>query len=123
MIHKKVDKFPYGMTEQQVKLLTSSEDVYDVLETFDTLEDVFEFIKETYGMEAYIYAKNDAEQSIYEEKEHIKYMHNKGHVDYEAEAYTSFSISDNIDNYRNNKMYEPSFYWFPSGKIARVDTF
>ncbi|MDF2879633.1 MAG: hypothetical protein K0R54_190 [Clostridiaceae bacterium] len=121
MKHEKIDSFPYGLTEQEAKLLSSSEDIYEILETFDTLEDALEFIKDTYGLNAYEYAKKDAEQSIYEENEDIKYMHTNGHVDYLG--YTSFAISDNTENYRNGKGYEPSFFWFPSGKIARVETF
>ncbi|HDK7194815.1 TPA: hypothetical protein PTV74_003122 [Clostridium botulinum] len=118
MIHEKNDLFPYGMTEDEAKLLMTSEDVYEVLETFDSLEDALSFIKETYGIKAYEYAKEDSEQSINEENEFIKYRHNNGDTNYIT--YASFDISDNIENYRKGKRYEPSFFWFPSGKIVRV---
>ena len=122
MVKHAIDKnFPYGLTEEEANLLISSEDVYNILETFDKLEDALEFIKDLYDMNAYEYARRDAEQSIYEESEFIKYMHNNGRADYIG--YTSFAVSDNIDNYRVGKEYEPSFYWFPSGRIARVETY
>lgn len=121
MIHEKIDLFPYGMTEDEAKLLMTSEDVYEVLETFDSLEDVFDFIKDIYGIKAYEYAKKDSKQSIKEENEFIKHIHNNGDTNYIT--YASFDISDNIENYRKGKRYEPSFFWFPSGKIVRVELY
>lgn len=108
MIHEKIDLFPYGMTEDEAKLLMTSEDVYDVLETFDSLEDALNFIKETYGIKAYEYAKEDSEQSINEEKEFIKYKHNNGDANYIN--YASFDVSDNIENYR--KVRDMNLYSF-----------
>lgn len=121
MKHDKVELFPHGMSEDEAKLLMTSEDVYDILETFDTLNDALDFIKDNYGFEAYEYAKKDAEESVNDEKEMIKYSHDNGNLNYMA--YTSFSISDNIENYRKGIMYEPSFFWFPSGRIVRVEMF
>lgn len=121
MIHEKNDIEPYGMNEKEAKLLMSSEDVYEVLETFDTLDDAFTFIKEKYGIDGYEYAKEDASQSIKEEKEFIEYKHNKGDVDYIG--YASFNVSDNIINYEKGIRNEPYFIWFPSGRVARVELY
>lgn len=121
MKHEKVESFPHGMTEDEAKALFVSEDVYDVLETFDTLDDALDFIKEVYGTDAYIYAKKDAEDNIKEEKDFMKYKIDNGDIGYIG--CTSFGISDNIENYRNGIPYEPSFFWFQSGRVVRVELY
>lgn len=117
MKHDKIEEFPYGMTNEEINALFRSEDVYDVLETFDTLEDALNFIKETYDIIAYEYARKNAEESINEEKDFIKYMHEKGELNYVG--YTTFDIYDIVEKQMNNNR-EPSFVWFSTGKVARV---
>ena len=122
MVHEKIEEFPYGIAEDEAKLLMTSEDIFDILETFDCLEDALNFIKETYGIEAYDFAKKDSEQSIKEEKEFMKEekecMKNTNY-----KSYTSFEISDNEENFKNRTKYEPSFFWFPSGRIVRAELY
>ncbi len=121
MKHDKIDSFPYGMSEEEANEVMKSEDVYDVLEVFDNLEDSFNFIKSLYGDKALEFAKNDANQNIKEEQDFIEYQHKNGNPEYLG--YASFDVSDNLENYRNHKIYEPSFFWFPSGRVARIQLF
>lgn len=118
MIHKKIEEFPYGMTVEEANLIMNYEDIYNILETFDTLEDSLDFIKDTYGVSAYQYAKEDAELNIKQEMEFIKYTGDKNKL-----TYASFDISDNVKNYRKGKNYEASFFWFSTGKVIRAELY
>lgn len=119
MKYKRIEKFPHGLTIAEATKLYENEDVYDIFETFETLNDSLEFIKENYGNKAYKYAKKDAEQNIAEEESFIKYMQDKHDLKYVG--YTTFNICSDIENCKKDVSDRFSFVWFSSGKVIKVE--